>query len=135
MNTSDELKQEFANSGEKALLSIYESSPLPYQSLDARGCFLDVNQAWLQAFGYHRGEVIGAPFVAFMSDDSAALVAQDFPRLKQEGEVRDAEFSHRALSFCGFVDFYVADVGQLARLHVKIAVGQAGSGFHGRKRN
>lgn len=68
---------------------LYENSPLPYQSLDAEGRFLDINPAWLDLFGYPRDQVIGRPFPDFVAEASRPVVAANFPVLKQQGLVRD----------------------------------------------
>ena len=41
---------------------MFENAPVGYQSLDAKGCFLEVNDSWLNMLGYTRDEVIGRWF-------------------------------------------------------------------------
>jgi len=54
-NVRDVTKQKTAEEKYKAL---YENAPLPYQSLDKNGNFIDVNPGWLEAFGgYTREDV------------------------------------------------------------------------------
>jgi PAS domain S-box-containing protein len=48
---------------------LYERAPLGYQSLDEKGHFLEVNQAWLDTLGYTREEVIGKSFGDFLHPD------------------------------------------------------------------
>ena len=67
--------------------------PNPYQSLDAEGCLLDVNEAWLRTLGYSREEVIGRWFGEFLAPDQADLFRERFPRFKQAGWVRNVEFT------------------------------------------
>jgi PAS domain S-box-containing protein len=70
----------------------FEQSPLGYQSLDAEGRFLAVNQAWLDLLGYAREAVLGKPFADFLTPESQARFAERLGRLKQLGEVHGAEF-------------------------------------------
>ena len=49
-----------------SLRQLYERAPLSYQSLDEKGCFLAVNQAWLDSLGYAKEEVIGQNFSEFL---------------------------------------------------------------------
>jgi len=48
------------------LEQLFEHAPLPYQSLDGKGRFLAVNQAWLELLGYEAGEVLGRSFLDFL---------------------------------------------------------------------
>lgn len=75
----------------------FAQSPLSYQSLDAEGCYLDVNPTWERTFGYSRAEILGRKFSEIMTEDSQALVAERFPLLKELGEVHDVcfELSHK----------------------------------------
>ncbi|WP_051183051.1 PAS domain S-box protein [Desulfocurvibacter africanus] len=83
-------EQELRSSREHYRL-LYESVPLGYQSLDARGCYLEVNHAWLEAMGYSREDVIGQRFGRFVAE-SAAYLAESFAAFKQCGEISGAEF-------------------------------------------
>jgi PAS domain S-box-containing protein len=69
------------------------NAPIPYQSLNADGCLLEVNEAWLQGLGYSRAEVIGRWFGDFLAPDQAGLFRERFPRFKERGWVRDVEFT------------------------------------------
>ncbi len=71
---------------------LYERAPLGYQSLDENGHFIEVNQAWLDAFGYSRDEVIGKSFGDFLHPDWADHFKDNFPRFKAVGEVLGVEF-------------------------------------------
>ena len=68
---------------------MYERSPLPYQSLDADGNFLEVNQTWLNTLGYEREEVIGHWFGDFIAPDMVEAFRERFPRFKAAGEVHN----------------------------------------------
>jgi two-component system cell cycle sensor histidine kinase/response regulator CckA len=76
---------------EEVLIKAFEASPEPVSiSRLADGTFLDVNQAFLRATGYERGEVMGQSAQALgfrpLVDDAAKLVGA-----LQRGPVRDWE--------------------------------------------
>ncbi len=60
--------KELQNS-EKRYQELFDKAPLAYQSIDNRGRFLDVNQTWLDTFGYKKDEVIGNSFKKFIASD------------------------------------------------------------------
>jgi PAS domain S-box-containing protein len=74
------------------LRHLYERAPLSYQSLDENGCFLSVNQAWVDALGYSREEVIGRNFGDFLHPDWQDHFRTNFPRFKAVGEILGVEF-------------------------------------------
>jgi PAS domain S-box-containing protein len=71
---------------------LYNNAPLPYQSLDADGCFVDVNPAWLRTLGYQRDEVLGRCFVDFLHPDSRWVFEDSFPELKETGSTHNREY-------------------------------------------
>ncbi|MBE0586028.1 MAG: PAS domain S-box protein [Desulfofustis sp.] len=77
------------------LKEIYDRSPLGYQSLDENGCFIDVNQAWLDVLGYTKAEVIGINFGEFLHPDWQEHFRENFPRFKAVGEIMGVEFEIR----------------------------------------
>jgi len=74
------------------LKQLYERAPLAYQSLDCNGCFIEVNQAWLETLGYTRAEVIGKDFGDFLHPDWQDHFKETFPRFKAIGEILGIEF-------------------------------------------
>lgn len=76
---------------EQQLRSVYESSPLPYQSLDASGRLIDINPAWLHLTGYARSEVVRRPLADFLTPESRPLHPQLLNRLRSGQDVRGAE--------------------------------------------
>ena len=62
---------------------LFENAPLPYQSLDERGYFLDVNKRWLETLGYEREEVIGRWFGDFLGPGFSEHFDRNFPMFKQ----------------------------------------------------
>ncbi|MGM0416416.1 MAG: PAS domain S-box protein, partial [Thermodesulfobacteriota bacterium] len=87
-----ERKTQDLQNNEKKYRALYENAPLPYQSLDVNGCFLDVNKTWLSTLGYARAEVIGKWFGDFLHPDSRSLFANRFPEFKRRGYVERLEY-------------------------------------------
>jgi len=71
---------------------LFESAPTGYQSLDAGGRLLDVNQAWCDLLGHAREEVLGRPMAEFLAPSQLPLLEERFPRFVAEGKLTDAEF-------------------------------------------
>ncbi len=86
-----EANSEIRKSEERFRL-LYESSPVPYQLLDSEGCFIEVNQTFLDTLGYLRHEIIGRSFSDVMTQESATLFQQRFQRFKESGTVRDVGY-------------------------------------------
>ena len=80
---------------EEKYRALYENAPLPYQSLDEDGLFLDANPAWLEALGYDREEVIGESFEKFLHPEWRAHFAESFPVFKRRGYIADIQFVMR----------------------------------------
>jgi PAS domain S-box-containing protein len=71
---------------------LYENAPLGYQSLDEDGCFLEVNQAWLDMLGYSRNEVMGKWCGDFLTPPYREKFTSYFPQFKDTGEIHGIEF-------------------------------------------
>ncbi|RJP80370.1 MAG: PAS domain-containing sensor histidine kinase, partial [Desulfobacteraceae bacterium] len=71
---------------------MFMNAPLPYQSLDETGAFIDVNQAFLDILGYTKEELIGKNFGDFLHPDWTAHFKENFPRFKAIGEILGVEF-------------------------------------------
>lgn len=88
--------EEKLRENEERFRLLFERTPLGYQSLDAAGHFLEVNQAWLELLGYEREEVIGRWFGDFLPPDYVEAFRQRFPRFKEAGEVHNEfEMKHK----------------------------------------
>lgn len=75
---------------------LYEQSPLGYQSLDADGKFLLVNQAWLDTLGYSQEEIIGRWFGDLLAPEYVEAFKQRFPRFKAAGKIHsEFEMLHK----------------------------------------
>jgi PAS domain S-box-containing protein len=89
-----ELKQaeQKLQESEKRFQQMFMNAPMPYQSLDEQGNFLDVNQAFLDILGYSRGEVIGKNFGDILHPDWVSHFKNNFPRFRSIGEILGVEF-------------------------------------------
>ncbi|MFA6562396.1 MAG: PAS domain S-box protein [Verrucomicrobiia bacterium] len=72
---------------EERFHALFEKAPLGYQSLDAEGRFIEVNQAWLETLGYSREEVIGKWFGDFLAPEFVAAFRERFPLFKAAGKI------------------------------------------------
>ncbi len=77
---------------EKRFRIMFDQAPLPYQSLNGEGIILDINQAWLEHFGYERREVVGHLYQEFITEESLATLYRNFPNLLANGTVNNVEF-------------------------------------------
>jgi diguanylate cyclase (GGDEF)-like protein/PAS domain S-box-containing protein/putative nucleotidyltransferase with HDIG domain len=82
----DEKTKELILSEEKFQL-LFEKAPLGYQSLDINGCFIDVNQKWLDLFGYSKEDVIGQWFGKFLCPEYVEAYRQRFPIFLSQGHI------------------------------------------------
>jgi len=80
---------------EEKYKALYENAPLPYQSLDKHGNFIDVNPAWLTTLGYTREEVLGKKFSDFLHPSWKPHFEKNFPAFKKRGYVHDVQFKIR----------------------------------------
>jgi len=88
-------QEEELKKSEEKLRLLFERTPISYQSLDAEGRFIEVNQAWLDTLGYTKDEVIGRSFADFLHPDWVYHFRESFPRFKAIGEVLGVEFEMR----------------------------------------
>ena len=93
----NELKEseQAAKLSEEKYKGIFESSPLPYQSLNPQGHFLDVNPAWLSQLGYKKEDVIGKWFGDFLVEEERDLFRDRFENFKKVGGVCSKNFNFR----------------------------------------
>ncbi len=80
------------NKREEYFRSLYERAPLGYQSLDANGNLLNVNQAWRDTLGYSESEVIGKWFGDLLIEESTAKFRLNFPKFLESGQIDEIEF-------------------------------------------
>ena len=79
--------QEQLRQSEERFRTLFDNAPLGYQSLDASGRFIEVNQQWLSTLGYTRDEVIGKWFGDFLAPEYVEAFRQRFPRFKAQGYI------------------------------------------------
>lgn len=77
---------------EKRFRRLFEQAPFGYQSLDESGHFIEVNQKWLEIFGYEKEEVIGKWFGDFLVPEMKAHFEKRFKQFKRDGSIH-SEFS------------------------------------------
>jgi|GEM_PF-3425206 len=77
---------------EEKYRALYDTAPLPYQSLDEEGRLLDVNLAWLRTLGYESDQVLGKYFTDFLHPDSKPHFDIIFPAFKEGGYVSGVQF-------------------------------------------
>ncbi len=68
---------------------LYEKAPLPYQSLDLRGNFIDVNSIWLKTMGYDRNEIIGSNFQNLLTTESAKFFHKHFTTFQHTEQIHN----------------------------------------------
>ncbi|MGM3307313.1 PAS domain S-box protein [Anabaena sp. WFMT] len=61
--------------------SLFENSPIAYQSLDAQGCFIDLNSQLCDLLGYTQTELIGRSFGEFWSLKTQPYFSEAFAYL------------------------------------------------------
>ena len=83
--------EEALRDSEQRFRSLFENTPVAYQSLDAHGLFLDVNPPWCSLTGYEPEEVMGKPFGAFWTEESRPMFPERFDGLLSRGEIDNAE--------------------------------------------
>ncbi len=76
----DQLKK-----SEERFRILFDKAPLGYQSLDADGNIIDVNEQWLDTFGFSREEAVGKWFGSFLSPESKDSFQDCFAVLKEQG--------------------------------------------------
>ena len=82
-----EIEYELKRSEEK-FKHLFEQAPIGYLALDAKGCFIEVNQKWLDIFGYNKDEVIGKWLGDFLCPEYVDAFRQRFELFKARGFVQ-----------------------------------------------
>jgi PAS domain S-box-containing protein len=80
---------------EKTFRRLFENAPTNYQSLDENGCFIEVNQKWLDTLGYTHEEVIGRPFSEFLHPNCLPKFKETFAAFLLNGQVSGIEYQLR----------------------------------------
>jgi PAS domain S-box-containing protein len=77
---------------EERFRSLFENAPLGYQSLDANGDFIELNETWCTLLGYTKEEVLGRNFSEFITSDFREQFKMNFPKFKSRGYIVGTEF-------------------------------------------
>ncbi|MGB7594503.1 MAG: PAS domain S-box protein, partial [Erysipelotrichaceae bacterium] len=72
---------------EQRFINLYEKAPLGYQSLNENGCFVEVNQTWLNMLGYKKDEVVGQWFGDFLAPEYVEAFRERFPLFIKLGAI------------------------------------------------
>jgi PAS domain S-box-containing protein len=70
---------------EERFKMLFDKAPLCYQSLNSDGCFIEVNETWLETLGYQKEEVIGKWFGDFLAPEYTNAFMERFPLFKSLG--------------------------------------------------
>ncbi len=109
--TEQKKTQEALSRNEKHYRELYERLPFGYQSLNAEGYFLEVNQTWLEMLGYAREEVVGRWFGDFLFGNQVEAFRQRFPQFKSAGrihsefEIKRKDGSIASVAFEGMIEY------------------------------
>ena len=72
---------------------LYNNAPCGYHSLDAEGTMVRINDTELSWLGYTRDEILyKIKFLDLLSPDGKQVFYDNFPKLKQQGWVKNLEF-------------------------------------------
>jgi PAS domain S-box-containing protein len=74
---------------EKKYRTLYDNAPDMYHSLDENMIIIDCNETEARMLGYRKEEIIGKPLSDFMTEESKRLLEQDFPKLKEQKELKN----------------------------------------------
>jgi PAS domain S-box-containing protein len=77
---------------EEKFRTLFENAPLGYQSLDANGDFIELNETWCKILGYTKEEVLGRNFSEFIHPDFREIFKENFPKFKSMGYILGVEF-------------------------------------------
>ncbi len=105
-------KEQGSRELERKYKLFYEYALLPYQSLDENTKIIDINQAWLDFFGYAKEEVLGKCFGEFLVNKSRELLTSRFSHFKRVGVIQDVEYEivkkngiHRIIWLDGRIEY------------------------------
>jgi len=90
--TEQKLAERTIIDSELKFRTLYEKSPVPYQSVDENTVIIDVNPAWLKTLGYEKEEVIRKTFPNFLTEKSKERYDDIFLNMKAKGILHNIEF-------------------------------------------
>jgi PAS domain S-box-containing protein len=71
---------------------LYNNAPCGYHSLDAEGRVVQINDTELRWLDLPREQILGQPFINFISPEHHPKLRENFLKFKQQGWIRDLEF-------------------------------------------
>ncbi|MCH8928176.1 MAG: PAS domain S-box protein [Candidatus Marinimicrobia bacterium] len=78
---------------EERYKSFYVKTPVMLHSIDKAGNLVDVNDQWLDVFGYERSEVIGKKVIDFLTKESRLYAVNDaLPDFMKKGYAHDVNY-------------------------------------------
>lgn len=96
---------------EERFQQLFYEAPLGYQSLDAAGNLIEINNKWLETLGYTREEVLGKWFGDFLVPEGRETFKNRFPSYIKRGQIH-SEFkmihkngSVRVIAFEGRIGY------------------------------
>jgi PAS domain S-box-containing protein len=93
--TERKATEEALRESEDKYKALYLKAPIPFQSLNEEGVFVEVNPEWLTVMGYTRDEIIGETFIRFLHPDDHTVFKTNFKMLIEKEKVRGAEYRLR----------------------------------------
>ena len=82
-----EIAESMLKESEERFRMLFDKAPIGYQSLNIDGDLLEINETWLEMFGYSRQEVIGKWFGDFLSPEFKDAFRERFPLFKERGKI------------------------------------------------
>jgi len=86
--TSRKQAEQALRESEERFHDLFEHAPLGYQSLDAQGRIIEVNEAWLEMLGYKREDVIGKWFGDFLAAEYVDVFREQFKQYLEAGRTQ-----------------------------------------------
>jgi len=72
---------------EKRFRSMFENSPLAYQSLNNEARLIDINEEWSKLMGYSKDEALGTRFMDYVAKDCGTSCSAKFTEFMEKGEM------------------------------------------------
>jgi PAS domain S-box-containing protein len=86
------MSEKLLRESEERFRILFENAPLGYQSLDANGDLIELNETWCKLLGYTKEEVLGKNFSDFIHPDFKEIFKENFPKFKSLGYILGIEF-------------------------------------------
>ena len=90
--TEQKRAEEILREQESFYRLLNEKAPVGYQSLDAEGHIISVNETWLKTLQYEKKDVVGKYFGDFLQSEWKDVFKEAFPKFKATGGTTGQEF-------------------------------------------